>query len=717
MGKAKAKAKPANTVNKVGNCGGVRKGLKLKKSGEGGALTLARNSRRLYRRSSDEAAERAIKLKLGMFPAEQLRNNVDDQKKSLFENVKAEQARVKQAKKHMTLGFWQGLISSHHLVGNVCHDMVGPLEEEVVSKTLDNCIRQAHIANPAQKTSLPLVRHLSFMQRPNATEFFGLCKASFESPSMSKPMSKVLCEALLQMIGRTRCDQAYPVYWRHLQAHFDQLLCQLWCKAQADEVTRPGFLRARRSELQMFIDMKVATDVEQALADGNDPDPAHITLLGKQSLIGSELFTAEAMKQESALFVQDCKSRLFELEQLDFDIEELATFRTLMMAQADGLDDAIWKQFDARELALDFLNGEVKGQSSSPNCDWSGRLEARAKTIGVSNGQIQRTAWEAHLFGADQAIPNIPTALELPESMIYDMKNGRDHINKVIGTGWQSTHRMKQTVRQHSEQWLKMDPSAWMDIYFLEEVFEGKMAEKMESCMMALLPSVGERRSIQKAVVAARLLATGDVATAQTKALMDKLNAAVNILVDISEARGPTCKQLMKMAEFTQRVVKKAEAFCHTYAEDFDAAKKLVSRRTLYGQEGINHVFARCTLVSGVQDAADLKMFKMFAWMLTESQHAEYLTWEQQAVKGARERHSASKAKALKDISDTIVAEKKKRGSAPPATQLVTAPPLALKKLDTQLAKKAKYQEVLEENQEDLFTDTGLISFFGTKAL
>ena len=41
----------------------------------------------------------------------------------------------------------------------------------------------------------------------------------------------------------------------------------------------------------------------------------------------------------------------------------------------------------------------------------------------------------------------------------------------------------------------------------------------------------------------------------------------------------------------------------------------------------------------------------------------------------------------------------------------------ALKKLDTQLAKKAKYQEVLEENQEDLFTDTGLISFFGTKAL
>ena len=55
---------------------------------------------------------------------------------------------------------------------------------------MDNCIRQAHIANPAQKTSLPLVRHLSFMQRPNATEFFGLCKASFESPSMSKPMSK-----------------------------------------------------------------------------------------------------------------------------------------------------------------------------------------------------------------------------------------------------------------------------------------------------------------------------------------------------------------------------------------------------------------------------------------------------------------------------------------------------------------------------------------------
>ena len=175
-------------------------------------LVLQRAERRLFRRSGDEAADRAIRLKLGIFPAEQLRNNVDDCKQPTFENVNNEQARVKACTKHITLQFWQGLIEKHQLVGSVCDSMQAPTAEEPGSKQFNACVQQAHIANPAQTTSLPLVKHMGFTAQPNATEFYGLCKACFESPSMTRPMSRVLCESILQMIARTRCDLAFPIY-------------------------------------------------------------------------------------------------------------------------------------------------------------------------------------------------------------------------------------------------------------------------------------------------------------------------------------------------------------------------------------------------------------------------------------------------------------------------------------------------------------------------
>ena len=201
-----------------------------------------------------------MKLKLGFFAEVHLRNNRDSDNKSILEKIKKEQRRVRLAKKHVALSFWQDLIVQHHLVGGVCDALVAPEMEQSVSKQLDRCLRQAHHPNPALKTSQPLVRMMAFMEQPNATEMFGLCKGSFESPSLSRTMSRIVCESLLKLIGRTRCDLAYPIYWSHLKSHFDAQLCQNWSRSQAEHVSRAGFLRARRVELQLFIDMSLATN-------------------------------------------------------------------------------------------------------------------------------------------------------------------------------------------------------------------------------------------------------------------------------------------------------------------------------------------------------------------------------------------------------------------------------------------------------------------------
>ena len=108
------------------------------------------------------------------------------------------------------------------------------------------------------------------------------------------------------------------------------------------------------------------------------------------------------------------------------------------------------------------------------------------------------------------------------------------------------------------------------------------------------------------------------------------------------------------------RVVKRAENFAVAYTEGLDASGKLVSKRTLYGQEAIHYCFERCKGIDGVQDTQNLKEFRMFAWMLTTPQHEEFLNWERAAVAGAKRRMADSKAKALEDISKHIKDDVKK---------------------------------------------------------
>ena len=165
--------------------------------------------------------------------------------------------------------------------------------------------------------------------------------------------------------------------------------------------------------------------------------------------------------------------------------------------------------------------------------------------------------------------------------------------------------------------------------------------------------------------------------------------------------------------------MKGAEQFACVYSEDKDAGGKVVSKRTLFGQEAVNYRFAHCKQVVGLQDTTDLKLFQMYSWMLTEAQHAEFLVWEQTAVKGAKQRQVQDKAKALQDISDSINAEKKKkRGSASTESQVVVAPPLKLLKPDTAKAGKMDTNiDAHEASDEEHMPDAGLLSFFGSKAL
>ena len=437
------------------------------------------------------------------------------------------------------------------MVGGVTDALAAPDKPEKVSPQLDAALRVAHCSNPAQKSAAPLVRLLGYFGQANGTEIYGLCKGTFESPSMSRPMSKLLLASVLKWIGRVRADEQHPVYWSQLKDHFDLMITDDYQRAAAARVTRPAFIRGHRLELQLFLDLKKVTDVEAELESGNEVSPDDIESIVASSSIGSVLYAAESLDLESKQFCKDIKTRLYELEVThQFAAPEFEAFKAIMIASADALDEDMWKQFDKKDVSLEFLGGTISGVVQNPNDEWQFLLEARTKTLGVSTGKLQRTVYERYLYGDEDAIPNVATQIKVPEAVLYDMANGREHINKMIGEQWQTTEQMKKSFRSAYAEGIKLDPTLWMDLDFLENEYEKLMERKLKNCMMEVLPLLGEQRQLSKAVVAARQLAIGDIAMAQHKKVQQALTAAGNFLQDVSEGRGPRADELRKWVSF-----------------------------------------------------------------------------------------------------------------------------------------------------------------------
>ena len=82
---------------------------------------------------------------------------------------------------------------------------------------------------------------------------------------------------------------------------------------------------------------------------------------------------------------------------------------------------------------------------------------------------------------------------------------------------------------------------------------------------MDVLPNCGEKRGFSKACTAARTLATGPVAMAQRKSVVDDLGNAANALLDISMCSGSIAAELGAMSHWLQCFHKRAEHFCHVY--------------------------------------------------------------------------------------------------------------------------------------------------------
>ena len=563
----KAKASKQTTAVKPA---GQRK-LQVKKKGKIGPEAPepppAEPKRKLVRKTSDDAAIRACRLKLGMFPQAQVASNVNEKGETPVVMVKKEMKKLKAKGQYLSLNFWNKVIKDCQLKGTLSDGLKPPTEAERCSKELDSALRLAHAPNPAIKSPAKLLALLEYMPPCNRTEYYGLVCGACESPSLSKTMSHGILEGVMRYSARIRANELFPDYWEELSPAFDKMLSELWAKAQSRGMARVNFLRAWRLVLSLYFDMEVATKVEKCCEEKTPIDDGDIESLVRSSLIGSELWAPESQMAELSSYIAEIERRLITLEDENFSDEELHSFKTLCMHQAEALDESHWRRQDSScNLSVTFCTALVTAPQQNPNDEWAARLDARVKTLLISNGDVPRFSWESALYGSGP-LENIPRTVKVPERMKLDISNGREFVFRLLGDGWNSMDTIKKIIKSNLGEIKKLDKTFWLDEVLLFELYDDMISTKLKDQFLEMLPRQGEKFNLSKITTAARLFVTGPVVAAQRKCLERELVSALNLLVDISEARGPSALEASRMSPFTVLVLKRAENVHHMYVD------------------------------------------------------------------------------------------------------------------------------------------------------
>jgi len=158
------------------------------------------------------------------------------------------------------------------------------------------------------------------------------------------------------------------------------------------------------------------------------------------------------------------------------------------------------------------------------------------------------------------------------------------------------------------------------------------------------------------------------------------------------------------------------------YADDEDAGGKKM-RRSLFGRDAMHYRWkCCCSQAAGCQDPVDMKEFRTFRWMLDADETKLVASWQRQAVVSSKDKMAFSRTKAPKDLE--AEAEKKRKGQgdagrvkdtrvmAPPLKSMVVVAPL-----QEPVPLKSKADERCEAEDESHVGDTGVLSFFGARAL
>ena len=140
--------------------------------------------------------------------------------------------------------------------------------------------------------------------------------------------------------------------------------------------------------------------------------------------------------------------------------------------------------------------------------------------------------------------------------------------------------------------------------------------------------------------------------------------------------------RLRAFQTFLKRLLAKALNFASTEVEEIEPGDSSKKRKFVtFGDEAVQQQFDKCSTSEDIVDGPDLKFFRTYRWVLTDVQKTKFDEWERHSVSTAKDRLTAVRNAAIKDVEDETKGDKKKRKDSRPSTSSsAVAPPLQQKK-------------------------------------
>ena len=183
------------------------------------------------------------------------------------------------------------------------------------------------------------------------------------------------------------------------------------------------------------------------------------------------------------------------------------------------------------------------------------------------------------------------------------------------------------------------------------------------------------------------------------------------------------------MSIWMQAFHKRCENFQHVVMDPDDAlalssastAPRTKSRH-VFGADALRYRLERCgKLPLGHQDEQDLKDMRQFKWMLSDIEMKALDSWTCAKVVSSKDK-IMNRQKSLANVEARVEKEKRRLGNGAEQSRLaVLAPPLKKNLVDEIIAPDEDLfgdeEFVTDDKNVDCTENTGVMSFFGAKAL
>ena len=322
----------------------------------------ASKARKLRIRSSDEKVDRLIEARLGKEIAmEQINGTTNRSGETVRSWMKQKLKVLERSKKKFSGQCWQELHAEFNLRTSPVDALPEPPEDDESEPrdALLEVLAIVHHDNPSMRKVEPACIFLEHADDLSEKELYGLLQVCQESSLITRSNAMRLQLACAKYFARTGAHTKFPEHWEIMKVVYDKMFVWLFEEGCARSMDAYNWIRKYLKELAMFMDDADLQLCYNALAAGNEPNPASLRRCLQSSLIGSTIFAEAERHLKYTVYIQDIQTQLDNLEYHQFDPNEVAAFNTIMFRLSRGVAAGGRDEFQKKLSVLSFLGKEL----------------------------------------------------------------------------------------------------------------------------------------------------------------------------------------------------------------------------------------------------------------------------------------------------------------------------------------------------------------------